>query len=70
MDNVRSNNNANAYDANRSWDKLLASVRGSMELFSASLDQESAARLKIVRHQIEEAIYQARCAITDAPRKK
>lgn len=55
---------------NRSWDKLLAQVRGSFDLFDSGLDHQVAARFKIVRHQIEDAIYQARCSITDAPKKK
>jgi hypothetical protein len=63
MDPVKEN-------ANRSWDKLLASVRGSFELFEASMEPASVTRFKIVRHQVEEAIYQARCSITEAPRKK
>lgn len=56
--------------ADRSWDKLLAQVRGSFDLFDTGLDPAVSARFKIVRLQIEDAIYQARCAITDAPRKK
>lgn len=56
--------------ADRAWDKLLAQVRGSFDLFDTGLEPAVMARFKIVRLQIEDAIYQARCAITDAPRKK
>ena len=54
----------------RSWDKLLAQARGSFDLFEASLEPSIRERFKIVRLQVEDAIYQARCAISEAPRKK
>lgn len=55
---------------NRAWDKLLAQVRGSFDLFDTGLDPAMGSRFKIVRLQVEDAIYQARCSITDAPKKK
>lgn len=55
---------------NRAWDKLLAQVRGSFDLFDNGLDPALASRFKIVKLQVEDAIYQARCTITDAPRSK